>query len=354
VTTTARAPSPRAPSRRRHRPDLPAPARRGDLLPDAAAPGVRGGRDVHVVVRPVAEEPPGTLRRAAGLHLADVPPRRHLRERQRRGWSAPRTWSASGWPSRVPAHRGRVDPRHPRRPARRAIDSVRYVTGGQETAGQVEKAALALGGRVQLEPVGPGRTLSAMLAGGEIDALYTPRIPSPFAAATLGCGGCSPTPGPPRRSTSRSPASSRSCTWWSCAATSTSGSRGWRSRSTRRCCWPSSRPPPTCTIPPRWLHSAVAQPGPGAGARAHGRRLLVVQAGGEPRGARDLPALPLGAGPVQAPAHPPRGCSRPSPSRPPSSDGQAATTISLRGVPTSSAASAGIDAPVASALRTTM
>ena len=60
------------------------------------------------------------------------------------------------------------------------IDSVRYVTGGQETAGRSEKAVLDLRGRVQLEPAASGRTLSAMLVDGEIDALYTPRVPVPF------------------------------------------------------------------------------------------------------------------------------------------------------------------------------
>ncbi len=62
------------------------------------------------------------------------------------------------------------------------VDSVRYVTGGQETPGRIEKAALDLGGRVQVDRIPPDRTLSALLAAGEIDALYTPRVPSPFAA----------------------------------------------------------------------------------------------------------------------------------------------------------------------------
>jgi 4,5-dihydroxyphthalate decarboxylase len=62
------------------------------------------------------------------------------------------------------------------------VDSVRYLTGGQETPGRVEKAALDLGGRANVERIPVGKTLSAMLAEGEIDALYTPRIPSPFAA----------------------------------------------------------------------------------------------------------------------------------------------------------------------------
>jgi ABC-type nitrate/sulfonate/bicarbonate transport system substrate-binding protein len=62
------------------------------------------------------------------------------------------------------------------------VDSVRYLTGGQETPGRIEKAGLDLGGLVDIGPIGAGKTLSAMLAEGEIDALYSPRIPSPFAA----------------------------------------------------------------------------------------------------------------------------------------------------------------------------
>lgn len=60
------------------------------------------------------------------------------------------------------------------------IDSVEYRTGGQETPGRIEKAAVDLGGRVRIEPVPEGATLSAMLADGGIDALYSPRVPSSF------------------------------------------------------------------------------------------------------------------------------------------------------------------------------
>jgi ABC-type nitrate/sulfonate/bicarbonate transport system substrate-binding protein len=62
------------------------------------------------------------------------------------------------------------------------VDSVRYLTGGQETAGRIEKAALDLRGAADVRRIDADRTLSAMLAAGEIDALYTPRVPSPFAA----------------------------------------------------------------------------------------------------------------------------------------------------------------------------
>jgi ABC-type nitrate/sulfonate/bicarbonate transport system substrate-binding protein len=62
------------------------------------------------------------------------------------------------------------------------IDSVTYVTGGQESPNRIEKAAVDLGGKVELTRIASGQMLSTMLAEGEIDALYTPRIPSPFAA----------------------------------------------------------------------------------------------------------------------------------------------------------------------------
>ena len=62
------------------------------------------------------------------------------------------------------------------------VDSVTYLTGGQETAGRIEKAALDLGGVVDVRAIPPDQTLSQLLVDGEIDALYTPRIPGPFAA----------------------------------------------------------------------------------------------------------------------------------------------------------------------------
>lgn len=62
------------------------------------------------------------------------------------------------------------------------FDSVTYRTGGQETTGRVEKAKVALPDSLRISPIGPDQTLAAMLAEGEIDALYTPRIPSPFVA----------------------------------------------------------------------------------------------------------------------------------------------------------------------------
>ena len=61
------------------------------------------------------------------------------------------------------------------------VDSVSYVTGGQESPGRIEKAMLRLPPSISVEPIPADKTLSQMLAAGEIDALYSPRIPRPFA-----------------------------------------------------------------------------------------------------------------------------------------------------------------------------
>ena len=62
------------------------------------------------------------------------------------------------------------------------VDSVTYFTGGQETAGRIEKAPLKLHTSVDITSIAANKTLSRMLVEGEIDALYTPRIPLPFVA----------------------------------------------------------------------------------------------------------------------------------------------------------------------------
>lgn len=58
--------------------------------------------------------------------------------------------------------------------------SVTYFTGGEEEPGREEKLKLDLPERFRVHPIGPTQTLSQMLADGEIDALYTARIPSTF------------------------------------------------------------------------------------------------------------------------------------------------------------------------------
>ena len=58
------------------------------------------------------------------------------------------------------------------------IDSVTYYTGGQETPGRIEKGTVETD--LDIRPIPAGATLSQMLAAGELDALHTPRVPSPF------------------------------------------------------------------------------------------------------------------------------------------------------------------------------
>jgi 4,5-dihydroxyphthalate decarboxylase len=58
--------------------------------------------------------------------------------------------------------------------------SVSYHTGGEEEPGRDEKLKLSLPERIRVEPIPAEKTLSAMLADGEIDALHTARTPSTF------------------------------------------------------------------------------------------------------------------------------------------------------------------------------
>ena len=61
------------------------------------------------------------------------------------------------------------------------VESVTYLTGGEEDPGRSEKLRLDLPPSIRVESIGPTQTLSAMLASGEIDALHTARMPSSYA-----------------------------------------------------------------------------------------------------------------------------------------------------------------------------
>jgi 4,5-dihydroxyphthalate decarboxylase len=61
------------------------------------------------------------------------------------------------------------------------VPSVHYRTGGLDTPGRVEKLALDLPPEIDVRPIEATRTLSDMLVRGEIDAVYCPRTPRPFA-----------------------------------------------------------------------------------------------------------------------------------------------------------------------------
>ena len=60
------------------------------------------------------------------------------------------------------------------------VDSVAYFTGGEEAPGRSEKIKLDLPANITVQSIGPTQTLAQMLADGEIDALYTARMPSSF------------------------------------------------------------------------------------------------------------------------------------------------------------------------------
>jgi 4,5-dihydroxyphthalate decarboxylase len=60
------------------------------------------------------------------------------------------------------------------------VKSVTYCSGGEEEPNRPEKLKLDLPADIRIEHIGAKQTLSAMLASGEIDALYTARMPSSF------------------------------------------------------------------------------------------------------------------------------------------------------------------------------
>ena len=62
------------------------------------------------------------------------------------------------------------------------VASVRYRTGGLHTPGRAEKLRVKLPDDIDIAPIPPGRTLSDMLADGELDAVYSPRTPQCFRA----------------------------------------------------------------------------------------------------------------------------------------------------------------------------
>lgn len=64
------------------------------------------------------------------------------------------------------------------------VDSVTYYTGGEEEPGRPEKLKLDLPPNIKVQSIGPTQTLSQMLLDGEIDALYTARMPSSFGKGT--------------------------------------------------------------------------------------------------------------------------------------------------------------------------
>jgi 4,5-dihydroxyphthalate decarboxylase len=65
------------------------------------------------------------------------------------------------------------------------VESVKYRTGGLNTAGRHEKFSLKLPPEIDIAPVAEGQTLSGLLAAGEIDAIYSPRAPESFGGPSV-------------------------------------------------------------------------------------------------------------------------------------------------------------------------
>jgi 4,5-dihydroxyphthalate decarboxylase len=59
-------------------------------------------------------------------------------------------------------------------------EDIVWVRGGMEDPGRIEKLSLNLPPAVRLEAAAPGRTLSDLLADGQIDGIIGPRLPSCF------------------------------------------------------------------------------------------------------------------------------------------------------------------------------
>ena len=60
------------------------------------------------------------------------------------------------------------------------VDGPLYFTGGEEEPGRPEKLKLDLPPNIKIDAIGPTQTLAQMLIDGEIDALYTARMPSSY------------------------------------------------------------------------------------------------------------------------------------------------------------------------------
>ena len=61
-----------------------------------------------------------------------------------------------------------------------APSEINWVRGGVEQPGRLEKIPISLPPDVRLSDIAPDKTLSAMLAEGEIDGIIAPRMPSCF------------------------------------------------------------------------------------------------------------------------------------------------------------------------------
>ena len=71
---------------------------------------------------------------------------------------------------------------------------IRWIQGGQEQPGRIEKAGFDLPEGVRIQPAPEGKTLSGMLEAGELDGLIAPRAPSCFTRRAPNVGWLFPDP----------------------------------------------------------------------------------------------------------------------------------------------------------------
>lgn len=117
------------------------------------------------------------------------------------------------------------------------LDSGHYRTGGLDTPGRVEKLQVNIPPGLDVTPIPAHRTLSDMLVAGEVDAVYCPRTPRPFAEGRPEVRRLFPDPRAEEERYFTRTGIFRSCIQSSCAATCTSsaaGSRGPCTRPSRR------------------------------------------------------------------------------------------------------------------------
>ena len=94
---------------------------------------------------------------------------------------------------------------------------IHWIRGGIEDADRPEKISITLPKDVKLENGPPGKSISRLLADGDIDGFIAPRPPS-LPKNTPMSAGCFPIRSRRLRTISSAPASSRSCIWSACAA----------------------------------------------------------------------------------------------------------------------------------------
>jgi len=61
-------------------------------------------------------------------------------------------------------------------------EAMKWFTGGEEHPGREDKIPHDLPAAIDIRPIGAGKTLSSMLANGELDAMISAHMPSPFVA----------------------------------------------------------------------------------------------------------------------------------------------------------------------------